>query len=101
MSPEESYVIKLQKTIKQAKILSPLKNFEEETLTFEYRTDPLTGRNTTVIPGMLNYVGKFMVSDAEMLKGLVDKTMQLARFAPKACKLRLRCFQKTSCPKEE
>jgi hypothetical protein len=51
-------LIDFQKTTKQARILSPLKNFAEETIAFEYRTDPLTGRNTSVIKGMLGYVIK-------------------------------------------
>jgi hypothetical protein len=59
-------LIEFKKVLKYARILSPLKNFEEETLTFEYREDPLTGRNTTVISGMLNYVGKFLTSDWEL-----------------------------------
>ncbi len=59
-----------------------MKNFEEETLTFEYRADPLTGRNTTVIPGMLNYVGKFFATDPEMLKTLVEKTKATCPFCP-------------------
>ena len=55
--------IVFEKTVKRARILNPLKNFQEDTITFEYRTDPLTGRNTTVITGMLNYVSKFLASD--------------------------------------
>ena len=54
-----------EKTVKQGRILNPLKGFEEDTITFEYRTDPLTGRNTTVIKGMLNYISKFLVSDED------------------------------------
>ena len=46
-------MIEFSKTVKQAKIRSPLKNFEEEAITFEYRVDRLTGRNTTVIKSML------------------------------------------------
>jgi hypothetical protein len=57
---EGYYVITFEKSIKYSRILNPLKNFEEDTLTFEYRTDPLTGRNTTVIKGMLNYISKFL-----------------------------------------
>src|SRR4030067_3459670 len=53
-------LIEFKTTVKQAKILSPLKNFYEETLTFEYRTDPLTGRKTAVIYGMLGYLRKFL-----------------------------------------
>jgi len=34
-------MLKFEKVLKQTRILSPLKDFEEDTLTFEYRTDPL------------------------------------------------------------
>jgi UDPglucose--hexose-1-phosphate uridylyltransferase len=87
-------VIKLQKTIKQATILSPLKNFEEETLTFEYRTDSLTGRNTTVIRGMLGYIGKFLTSDPEMLKTLVEKTRATCPFCPESVNTKTPMFPK-------
>jgi UDPglucose--hexose-1-phosphate uridylyltransferase len=75
-------VIEFEKTIKQTKILTPLKNFEEDTITFEYRADPLTGRNTTVIRGMLNYVSRFLNSDAELLNSLVEKTKANCPFCP-------------------
>lgn len=87
-------MIEFQKTIKQATILSPLKNFEEETLTFEYRTDPLTGRNTTVIPTMLNYVSKFYTSDADMLKALVEKTRATCPFCPESVRVKTPMFPK-------
>jgi galactose-1-phosphate uridylyltransferase len=77
-------MIEFKKTVKQAKILSPLKKFGEETLTFEYRADPLTGRNTTVIKGMLNYVSKFFTSDTEILSGLVEKTRTTCPFCPES-----------------
>jgi UDPglucose--hexose-1-phosphate uridylyltransferase len=75
-------VIEFEKTIKQSKILNPLKNFEEDTITFEYRADPLTGRNTTVIRGMLSYVSRFLNSDAELLNSLVEKTKVNCPFCP-------------------
>jgi UDPglucose--hexose-1-phosphate uridylyltransferase len=87
-------VIEYRKTVKQTKILSPLKNFEEDTLTFEYRADPLTGRNTTVIKGMLNYVGKFLTSDAEMLKELVEKTGTTCPFCPESARTKTPMFPK-------
>ena len=86
--------MEFKKTVKETKILSPLKNFEEETLTFEYRTDPLTGRNTTVIKGMLNYVGKFLTSDVEMLKGLVEKTRATCPFCPESVDTKTPMFPK-------
>jgi UDPglucose--hexose-1-phosphate uridylyltransferase len=91
-------VIDFQKTVKQTKILSPLKNFTEETITFEYRTDPLTGRNTTVIKGMLSYVGKFLVSDNELLKSLVDRTKATCPFCPESIPTKTPMFIKTFLP---
>jgi galactose-1-phosphate uridylyltransferase len=85
-------MIEFNKTVKQTKILSPLKNFEEETLTFEYRTDPLTGRNTTVIKEMLSYVGKFLSSDAELLKRLVEKTRATCPFCPESVRTKTPMF---------
>ena len=87
-------LIEFKTTVKQAKILSPLKNFDEETLTFEYRTDPLTGRNTTVIDGMLGYVGKFLSSDAELLKNLVEKTRTTCPFCPESVRTKTPMFPK-------
>jgi len=76
--------ITFEKAIKQAKILNPLKGFQEDTITFEYRTDPLTGRNTTVIKGMLNYISKFLVSDEDLLNSLVEKTRVNCPFCPES-----------------
>jgi galactose-1-phosphate uridylyltransferase len=91
---EENSMIKFKKTIKQATIRSPLKDFEEETLTFEYRTDPLTGRNTTVIKGMLSYVARFLTSDAETLKTLVEKTRDTCPFCPESVRVKTPMFPK-------
>lgn len=88
-------MIEFKKAIKQAKILSPLKNFEEDTVTFEYRTDPLTGRNTTVIKGMLNYVGKFLTSDGDLLCALVEKTRANCPFCPENVKTKTPMFPKS------
>jgi len=85
-------MIKFEKTIKETKILSPLKNFAEDTNTFEYRADPLTGRNTTVIKGMLNYVSKFLTSDLELLNSLVEKTRSNCPFCPESAKSKTPMF---------
>jgi UDPglucose--hexose-1-phosphate uridylyltransferase len=90
--------MEFEKTIRQAKILSPLKNFEEDTLTFEYRKDPLTGRNTTVIKNMLSYVSKFFNSDAELLDSLVEKTRATCPFCPESVKNRTPMFPKDFLP---
>ena len=85
-------MIEFEKTLKQAKILSPLKNFAEDTLTFEYRADPLTGRNTTVIRGMLNYVNRFLTSDAEQLNSLVERTKANCPFCPESVRSKTPMF---------
>lgn len=54
-------IIVFEKSTKVARILNPLKNFQEDVIAFEYRTDSLIGRNTTVIKSMLNYISKFLV----------------------------------------
>lgn len=84
--------ITFERTIKQAKILNPLKGFHEDAITFEYRADPLTGRNTTVIKGMLNYISRFLVSDEELLKSLVKKTRENCPFCPESVKTKTPMF---------
>lgn len=91
-------MLKLEKTIKQAKILSPLKNFEEDVITFEYRIDPLTGRNTTVIGGLLDYVRKFLASDMELLNTFIEKTKTTCPFCPENVKTKTPMFPKDFIP---
>lgn len=79
-------MIKFEKTTKKARILNPLKNFEEDTITFEYRKDPLTGRNTTVVKSMLNYISKLLVPDEELLNSLIEKTRINCPFCPENVK---------------
>jgi len=81
-------VIAFEKTVKNSSILDPSRNFEEKIVTFEYRTDPLTGRNTTVIKGMMEYVSKFLVSDDVLLNSLVEKTRVNCPFCPENVGLR-------------
>jgi galactose-1-phosphate uridylyltransferase len=85
-------MIVFEKTAKQTRILNPLKGFQEDTIAFEYRTDPLTGRNTTVIKGMLNYIGKFLASDEELLKSLTEKTRANCPFCPESAKTKTPMF---------
>lgn len=85
-------MINFEKTVKKARMLNPLKRFEEDTITFEYRTDPLTGRNTTVIKGMLDYISKFLVSDEELLDSLVEKTRVNCPFCPENVKTKTPMF---------
>ncbi|MBS7615772.1 hypothetical protein KEJ45_01035 [Candidatus Bathyarchaeota archaeon] len=85
-------MLEFKKTVKYAKILNPLKNFEEDTVVFEYRTDPITGRNTTVINGMLNYISKFLVSEKELLGAFAEKTRINCPFCPENVKTKTPLF---------
>jgi galactose-1-phosphate uridylyltransferase len=85
-------MITFEKAEKYCSILNPLKNFKEDALTFEYRTDPLTGRNTTVIKGMLDYVSKFLVSEEGLLNSLVEKTRANCPFCPENVKTKTPMF---------
>jgi len=87
-------MIRFEKTVKHARILNPLKDFQEETLTFEYRTDPLTGRNTTVIGGMLNYIKRLLISDENLLNSLVKKTRVNCPFCPENIQTKTPMFTK-------
>jgi len=91
-------VITFEKTIKHTRILNPLKNFQEDTVTFEYRTDPLTGRNTTVIPGMLGYMSKFLTTDPELLNTLIEKTKTNCPFCPENIRTKTPMFTKAFLP---
>jgi len=87
-------MIIFEKTIKRAKILNPLKGFQEDIITFEYRTDPLTRRNTTIIKGMLNYLSRFLASDESLLNSLVEKTRVNCPFCPESVKDKTPMFTK-------
>ena len=92
--PEVFEVLVFEKTIKHSRILNPLKNFQEDLITFEYRTDPLTGRNTTVVRGMLTYISKFLTSDKQLLSSLVQKTRVHCPLCPENVKNKTPMFTK-------
>jgi UDPglucose--hexose-1-phosphate uridylyltransferase len=85
-------MITFEKTEKHSTILNPLKDFHEEAVCLEYRTDPLTGRNTTVIKGMLDYISKFLVSDEKLLSRLIEKTRATCPFCPESVKTKTPMF---------
>lgn len=85
-------MIRFEKSEKRSPMLNPLKGFKEDTIILEYRTDPLTGRNTTVIRGMLNYISKFLVSDKQLLESLVEKTRANCPFCPESVKTKTPMF---------
>lgn len=92
-------MIEFKKTVKRARILNPLKGFQEDIIDFEYRTDPLTGRNTTIIKGMLGYISKFLTSDEELLQSLVNKTRANCPFCPENVRTNTPMFPKDFLPK--
>lgn len=73
-------------------MLNPLKGFVEDSVAFEYRADPLTGRNCTVIGGMLGYVSGFLKSDEQLLSSLVEKTRAGCPFCPENVKVKTPMF---------
>lgn len=85
-------LIIFRKTEKRQKILNPMKDFAEQETIFEYRTDPLTGRNTTVITGMLGYVAKFLASDKTLLDSLVEQSRIGCPFCPENVRIKTPMF---------
>lgn len=85
-------MISFKKTTKHARILNPIKNFAETTIEFEYRQDPLTGRNTTVIKGMYDYVKRFFKTDESLLSSLIESTRTNCPFCPENVKSKTPMF---------
>jgi UDPglucose--hexose-1-phosphate uridylyltransferase len=67
-------LIHFESILREARILSPLKNFQEVTQAIEHRKDPLTHRGVIVIKGRMDYVKKFIESDPDFLGELVQST---------------------------
>lgn len=85
-------MIDFRKVEKCQKILNPMKDFAEQETIFEYRTDPLTGRNTTVISGMLGYVAKFLASDKTVLDSLLEQSRVACPFCPENVRIKTPMF---------
>lgn len=67
---------------KEVTVLSPFKNFERDTWKIQYRTDPLTGKNTTIIPKLHEYGVRFLNTDKELLKNIVLASKENCPFCP-------------------
>jgi UDPglucose--hexose-1-phosphate uridylyltransferase len=76
--------IRFESAIREAHILSPLRNFELVTQTIEHRTDPLTGRRVIVLKGRMDYVKKFIESDQRFADELAQATSADCPFCPNA-----------------
>jgi galactose-1-phosphate uridylyltransferase len=68
-------LIRFESTVREARILSPLKNFEEVSQAIEHRKDPLTHNGAIVIKGRMDYVRRFIDSDPGFLGELVHSTL--------------------------
>jgi galactose-1-phosphate uridylyltransferase len=70
--------------IREARILSPLNNFQLTTQTLEHRTDPLTGRRVIVSKGRIDYVKRFIQSEPAFIDEFVQTTRVNCPFCPEA-----------------
>ena len=80
--------IHLESIKRDARFLSPLKNFEPEVQVIEHRRDPLTGRTVIVLKGRIEYVRGYLESDAHSIDDLANSTQQTCPFCPDAVEKR-------------
>lgn len=74
--------IHFESVTREARLLSPLQNFEPVTQEIEHRRDPLTGRRVIVLKGRLNYVKRFIESDETAIEDLANSTLEGCPFCP-------------------
>jgi galactose-1-phosphate uridylyltransferase len=72
--------------MREARILSPLNNFEAVSQTIEHRRDPLTGRRVIVLKGRMDYVKRFIESDENQVEELANSTQTECPFCPDSLK---------------
>ncbi|HXX73303.1 MAG TPA: hypothetical protein VEI80_06360 [Candidatus Acidoferrales bacterium] len=74
--------IQFESVTREARLLSPLKNFELDKQVIEHRRDPLTGRSVIVLKGRLEYVKRFLESDETAIDELANSTQPNCPFCP-------------------
>jgi UDPglucose--hexose-1-phosphate uridylyltransferase len=74
--------IQFGSVIREARVLSPLTNFEPISQTVEHRRDPLTGRSVIVLKGRLDYVRRFIESDGTLIEEMANSTKTDCPFCP-------------------
>ena len=74
--------IHFEASTREAHILSPLKNFENDIQIIEHRRDPLTDRSVIVLKGRLDYVKRYLDSDETAIEELATSTQQGCPFCP-------------------
>ena len=80
--------IHFESVTREARLLSPLNNFEPESQLIEHRRDPLTGRSVIVLKGRLGYVMRYVQSDEKAIDDLANSTQKDCPFCPEAVEKR-------------
>jgi galactose-1-phosphate uridylyltransferase len=80
--------IHFESVTREARLLSPLKNFEPDSQVIEHRRDPLTGRSVIVLKGRIGYVMRYLESDEKAIDDLADSTQKDCPFCPGAVEKR-------------
>jgi UDPglucose--hexose-1-phosphate uridylyltransferase len=74
--------IQFESVTREARLLSPLQNFEPVSQSIEHRRDPLTGRRVIVLKGRMDYVKRLIESDEATVSELANSTLQGCPFCP-------------------
>jgi UDPglucose--hexose-1-phosphate uridylyltransferase len=77
-------MIRFESELREARILSPLNNFELVTQNIEHRRDPLTKLSVVVLKGRMEYVRTFVESDQSFVDELVHTSAADCPFCPEA-----------------
>jgi len=77
-------MIRFESELREARILSPLNNFEPVTQNIEHRKDPLTKLSVVVLKGRMEYVKRFIESDQSYVDELVQTSAADCPFCPDA-----------------
>jgi galactose-1-phosphate uridylyltransferase len=80
--------IHFESVTREARLLSPLKNFEPDSQVIEHRRDPLTGRSVIVLKGRIDYVRRYLESDEKAIDDLANSTQKDCPFCPDAVEKR-------------
>jgi galactose-1-phosphate uridylyltransferase len=80
--------IHFESVTREARLLSPLKNFQPDIQVIEHRRDPLTGRGVIVLKGRIDYVRRYLESDEEAVDGLANSTQKDCPFCLEAVEKR-------------
>jgi len=77
-------MIRFESELREARMLSPLNNFDLVTQRIEHRKDPLTKLSVVVLKGRMEYVKRFIESDQSFVDELVQTSAASCPFCPEA-----------------